>query len=386
LIVIAKLGNAEMLGQFALGLAITAPVLLLASLALRPIQATDAKSDLLFGDYVGLRLLTNGLALVAVAWIVLAAGYRQETALVILAVGAAKAIEAASDVFFGLLQRHERMDYISKSQLLKGPLSLAAMVLSIYWTGSILWGVISLASCWMIMLFGYDIPNGAKVLRTSGRGGLRPRWHLPALRRLVWLALPLGCTTMFVSISAAIPRYYIERYWGERELGIFAAMAYLMVAGSMVVNAVGQSASPRLAQYYAQRQAAAFWALVLKLMGIAALIAVGGIAMAVWFGPEVLALLYRPEYAQHAEVLVWVMVAAGISYIASCLGYGITATRAFGRLLLPYLGVAALTLAAAAWLIPSRGLIGGAWTLCLTAVASCAAPLFVFSTLDKKPV
>lgn len=63
LVVIAKLGSPEMVGQFTLGLAVTAPVMLFTSLHLRAVQATDAKQQYIFGDYLGLRLISTGLAL-----------------------------------------------------------------------------------------------------------------------------------------------------------------------------------------------------------------------------------------------------------------------------------------------------------------------------------
>ena len=51
LVVLAKLGTPEMLGQFALALAITAPVMMFAYLGLRNVLATDARSEYLFGHY-----------------------------------------------------------------------------------------------------------------------------------------------------------------------------------------------------------------------------------------------------------------------------------------------------------------------------------------------
>ena len=45
LIVLAKLGSPEMVGQFALGLAVTAPVIIFANLALRQIQSTDVRNE-----------------------------------------------------------------------------------------------------------------------------------------------------------------------------------------------------------------------------------------------------------------------------------------------------------------------------------------------------
>ena len=65
LVVLAKLGSPEIVGQFALGLAITAPVIMLTNLQLRAVQATDAKRAYSFGDYLGLRLAVTPLALLA---------------------------------------------------------------------------------------------------------------------------------------------------------------------------------------------------------------------------------------------------------------------------------------------------------------------------------
>jgi O-antigen/teichoic acid export membrane protein len=42
--------------------------------------------------------------------------------------------------------------------------------------------------------------------------------------------LPLGVVAALVLLNTNIPRYFIERYLGEWELGIFAALAYIMVA------------------------------------------------------------------------------------------------------------------------------------------------------------
>ena len=96
---LAKLGSPEMVGQFTLGLAVTAPVIMFTNLQLRGVQATDAKGDYVFSDYLGLRLIGTGLALLIIAGITFKAGYRWETSLVILAIALAKAFESISDVF-----------------------------------------------------------------------------------------------------------------------------------------------------------------------------------------------------------------------------------------------------------------------------------------------
>ncbi|MEI2580244.1 lipopolysaccharide biosynthesis protein [Scytonema sp. PRP1] len=390
LIVMAKLGNPEMVGQFTLGLAITAPVIMFTNLHLRSVQATDAKRQYLFGDYLGLRLISIGLALFLILGVTFAAGYRWQTSLIILVIGLAKAFEAISDVFYGLIQQHERMDRIAMSMMIKGPLSLLLLGLGVYLTNSALWGAVGLAVAWAIVLVSYDIHSGALMLnrlpRTlqseiSGTGylsmALRPRWHLETQRQLIWLSLPLGVVMMLISLNSNIPRYFIERYLGERELGFFAAIAYLMVAGGMVVNALGESVNARLAKYYAAGDSTAFRTLLFKLLLIGALLGGTGVLVALVAGRQILTLLYQPEYAEYADLFVWLMLATGINYVSSFLGYGMMAARYF-RIQIPiFASVTTISAMICFWLIPTLGLLGAAIALVVGAVLQAGISLGV---------
>ncbi|MDJ0737198.1 MAG: oligosaccharide flippase family protein [Nostocaceae cyanobacterium] len=364
LMVLAKLGTPEMLGQFTLGLAITAPIIMFTDLELRVVQATDAKKEYLFNDYLGLRLIGVGLALSIVAVITLTSGYGRETSLVILLLGMAKVFESMSDVFHGLLQQHERMDRIAISLMIKGPLSLLMLGTGVYISGSIIWGTLGLLLAWIGVFISYDIRNSALIFNQIPK----PRWHFPTLKKLVLLALPLGFVMMLISLNTNIPRYFIEQYLGERELGIFAAIAYLMVAGNMVVLALGESASPRLAKYYSEGNSIGFRKLLLKLVGMAVLLGSAIVVVALVTGREILTLLYRPEYGEYQNLFVWLMVAAGIGYVSSFLGYGITAARYF-RVQIPlFTIVTSISGVACFWLLPKFGLLGAAIALIIAAI------------------
>ncbi|MDJ0734638.1 MAG: oligosaccharide flippase family protein [Nostocaceae cyanobacterium] len=379
LVVLAKLGSPEMVGKFTLGLAITAPVIMFTNLQLRTVQATDAKQQYLFSDYLGLRLLSTSLGLVVIAVISLISGYAWKTSLIILLVGLAKAFESISDVFYGLIQQHERMDRMAMSLMIKGPLSLLFLGMGVYISGNLVWGVLGLVCAWAVVLVGYDIGSGIYILSSSNLQSRRlyPRWHLKTLSQLVWLALPMGFVMMLISLNTDIPRYIIAGYLGERELGIFAAIAYLMVAGNMIVNALGQSASPRLAKYYAAGNRVAFRTLLVKLVGVGAFLGGMAILLAMVAGRQILTLVYRPEYAQQANLFVWLMVAAGIGYVASFLGYGMTAARYF-RIQMPlFTAVTGTSALACLWLIPIWGLQGAAIALILAAIVQVGFSLGV---------
>ena len=366
LVVLAKLGSAEMMGQFALGFAVAAPVFLLANLSLREVLVTDARAEHLFGDYLALRLITTLGGLLVVAGIASLVSYSWQTRVAILLVGAIKAVEAVSDVLYGLMQKSERMDLIAGSIALRGVLSVLALAAAVHLLGSVLWGLALVSAVWALVLVAYDLPAGARVLETS----LGPRWVRNDLARLTRLTLPLGVTAMLLSLAAMIPRYFVEHYRGEQELGAFVAMTYFAVVGSTLVNAVGQSVSPRLARYYAAGDRAAVRRALAGLVGLGTILGCAGVVVAAAWGREFLALVYRPEYAEHVGAFTLIMAAAGIGYVASFLGYAMTSARLF-RVQLPlFAGVAATALVACASRVPAYGLVGAAQANIVTIAAN----------------
>lgn len=380
LVVLAKLGNPEMVGQFTLGIAVTAPVIMFTNLQLRVVQTTDAKHQYAFGDYLGLRLLSTTLALVIITGISFLGGYRWETSLVIFLIGLAKALESISDVFHGLLQQHEQMDRVALSMFIRGLLSLILLSLAVYITGSVVWGSIGLVIAWALVLICYDLNSGASILNLSldqlqNRQFIvfkslvlpQPHWHLETLRNLAWLAMPLGFMMMLFSLNTNIPRYLIEKYLGSQELGIFAAIAYLMMVGHQVVIALGESASPRLAKYYCAQDSKAFRQLIFKLIGIGAFLGCVGVVLATVAGKEILTILYSPEYALQSDLFVLLMVAATISYVSILLGYGMTAARYF-RIQIPLVASSAIiSVMVCFWLLPIMRLRGAAIALIVSA-------------------
>lgn len=390
LIVLVRLASTEIVGRYTLALAITAPVILLCNLQLRVVQAADVSGRYQLGDYLGLRLVTTTLALIVVAAIALSFGYSGEATSVILAVGIMKGFESVSDILFGLMQKQERMDRIAVSQMLRGALSVMALAVLLYLTGSLFRGVLAMATVWCGLLVMFDWRNAIRLVVSSGEpknmNSLQPRWDWRKLYALAKLGLPVGIASALISYNTAIPRYFLEAYHGEAALGIFAAIAYLPVVGSIVVEALGQSAIPRLARFYTQDQAA-YKRLLFRLVGVGTILGAAGVLVASLFGSELLTLLYQPEYARQANLLVWLMIAGGIVYLCSILGVALIAAGFLKAQLLIFIPLVVIDILAAWWLIPRYSEQGAAWTLLIGAaiwfLISSAVVLYVVSKKQK---
>jgi O-antigen/teichoic acid export membrane protein len=333
------------------------------------VQATDARRTYALETYLGLRLVGIGLALVAI--VVLASGYDAPSARVIVAVGLAKGVEAVSDVLFGRLQQGEDLRRIALSQMAKGVTSVVVVASVVVLTRDVAAAALALAGAWIVVLLAVDLP-AAKRLEST-----RPSFRLRPLASLAWLALPLGGVMGLNALMVSVPRYAVEDALGATALGHFAALAYLLVAVNQPMLALGAATSPRLARCFAHDRAA-YRRVTRQTLLLAVAFGVAAIAGATLLGGPVLAILYTPEYARHANVLVWLALAATAGMSASAFGYALTAARRFPQQLLVALAGVLVCALASHWLVPRYGLVGAAWAVLATELCrlSCLVALY----------
>jgi O-antigen/teichoic acid export membrane protein len=128
-----------------------------------------------------------------------------------------------------------------------------------------------------------------------------------------------------------------------------------------------------LARYYADGDQAAFDALLLRIVGLGGVLGATGVLLAMAAGHQVLTFLYRPEYARHADIFVWLMAAAGLQYTYVFLGTAVNAMRRF-TIQLPIQVLSLLvTLLLCLYLVKGHGLKGAAWAMLGTAAFEAAA-------------
>jgi O-antigen/teichoic acid export membrane protein len=356
---LAKLGGSEMLGQYALAVALVTPLVMLSHLNLRAVLATDVDGRQPFGDYLAVRLGVSGLSLVGIAILALASGHA-ELAAAILVTGLAQSSETVSDIYYGAMQRRDEMSLIARSMIARGLVSVCAFGLALYVFRDLVWALTAMAAGRVALLLAYDRPRGVAG-ESMARSGLRA--EVSILRA----AMPLGVMLLLVSLNTNLPRYAIERFLGVGELGAFAAVASFMTVGSTVVNALGQAATPRLARHFNRRESGQFLRLTFLLAAFVCALGVAGVVVAAVLGATILGAVYRPEYAARGSLLVAIMGAAIPSYIAAALGYAITAARAFDAQA-PLFCVVAASCGAASWLlVPRFGLRGAAVSLAIAA-------------------
>lgn len=359
LVAIIKMGSPATAGEFILALALTAPIVLFTNLQLRQLQAADSQSAHSFAAYTVLRLTTACIALVAAIAIASLAGWPRTTVYVVAAVALFKTIESFSDLTYGLFQQNERMDYIARSLMLRGPTAAFVFGLAFSLTRSLTWACLAVGAAWLVIFLANDWRK-AQSIASSGVDRANScealRWSWRELLAIARSGLPLGMIASLWTLNANLPRFFIEQRFGPRELGIFGALAYVHVAGTTFIGAVGQAAIPRLARHFAAGELAAFRHLLTRALLTAAVVGLMLVTIAVLFGRTLLAVLYSWEYSEYAGLFALQMLASCCAYVVSVLECALTSTGCFDSQFLVVVTTTALTAVSTYLTLPVLGL------------------------------
>ena len=86
--------------------------------------------------------------------------------MVISVVGLVRVLEGEIDIFYGLFQTVERMEYIARSMMIRGPLSVALFTLGMFLTDRLAAGVLGWLLATLILFLIHDLRLGRKIAPT----------------------------------------------------------------------------------------------------------------------------------------------------------------------------------------------------------------------------
>jgi len=309
-------------GLLMLAMSLTNMMFAISTFGIRTYQVSDLENRFSSTVYVTTRLLTGAGALVlCILYSVLMPGYTvQEQACIILYM-VFKLSESQVDVLQAIQQRSYRMDYIFRSFVLRGILSLVGFCGTLYLTQSVLWAVAVMAALTLGVVWLVDMPTS----RRQEPFTFRPQWRdSGALLRQCW---PLMLTSFLANALAAIPRTVLENLKGSEALGIYGAVATpAVLVQTMCLLIYSPLVSP-ISEAYISKDRRAYAGLVIK-SAAAVVVAVACMVLgASLLGEWGLNLLYGEEILAHAYLLLPVIGATSLIAVCWYLDMLLTITR-----------------------------------------------------------
>lgn len=353
IIALARLTSPESLGHFTYALAITGPVIIFFQLNMRAYMATDAVESFRFSDYLATRVVSLAAAITLILIATLQHATSPAASALIVLVGLYKSAEAVSDVYYGVLQKNERLGPVALSVAVRGIAALLVMVLAVILFDSIIVGAAGILTAWVLLLTLYDRPMAVSMTSPDEGTTASRMW------RLARACFPMGLVLTLMSLRVNIPVYFIRNEMGTESVGYYSAVSYFLTAGALISGSLAQTTSPRLARLLHAGDTEGFVRLLYKLLVGATVVGLSGVLVAALFGDSILAIFYGASYARLDSLLVVIMLAASANYLAQLLGMSLTVARLLWFQLFSNGAAVLMVFLVAFHLVPSHGLVGG---------------------------
>lgn len=377
-VLVMRLQGYEDAGIFSLAMSATNILYAVAVYGMRNYQVSDVDRRYSAGEYQKSRLITGAFALTLFALFLGFAGYSQRQTLCMAVYGLFRIGEAACDVFAGEYQLRGRMDCLGISQLLRAAVMLTVFTLTLYLTQALAAAIMAMTLAVFMAICLYDVPRIRRPEKAEPPRGSRGVWSLLAV------CAPLAVCSLLTNSIASVPRFFLERYLGSAELGIYAAIA----APTLIVQAAASYVFVPMLTVFADAHAAGdkktfqrALGRCLALVGLMAAVSLpGGKLLGAW-GLRLLYGASRSNIAEYTFLLLPLIVCTLLTALLWLVNGVLTVLRDF-RVLIAGNGLAvALSIAGSVLLIPRFGLQGG--SLALIAALFVSVLLLLLRLLHK---
>ena len=276
-------------------------------------QISDVHGENSTGEYLGFRALT-GCAAVILTMVYAAMTCRPNALLAIFLYAVFKLAGLMIDVLHASDQQNHRMDYIGKSLIMQGIISLGFFVIAFGLSGNLELALLLMAAGTVAVGVLYDYPHTRSLVIIK-----------PGITREKALHLLVRCAPVVVagiasSAAPSIPRQYLSATMGDSALGIYASVAAPVAVIQMGASYIYNPLLGYLSESFAKGDRQGFLRLMaLTFGGIAVVGAVCAIGLE-FFGGPLLSLVYGDDIVKYLyllQPLVFCAIVTGVTWFVN---------------------------------------------------------------------
>lgn len=376
LVIIANLLTPEDVGAYSLALAVGAPITLFANMKMRSLFITEDKNN--FNEYMYVRNLISGLSFVVL--IIIAISIFPDHFYIVVLVGLLKIFDLQSDMYYAVPHKKENLDLVGKLMISKHFITLVGFILALYVTRSLILAIIIQLILQVLFLIFHEKLKIEKEYKIVKRNISKQ-----SVRMIIKIGLPLGFVQMIVSFNTSFPRYILEFFESTAVLGYFSAIAYILVIGNLLMNAISQIFLPYLSSLFKKQSYALFRKHVFINLSVLS-ITLGSVLIitSLIFGEEILVLIYGTEYGNYADILVLMSFALAINCLNWNFDIALLAMRYLSIQFKISVVILVITVVFSFVFIKEFGIYGASFTIIITSLAQLILRIyFVNKKINK---
>lgn len=295
-IAVTRIAGYSEAGIFSLGMSLSNMFYCVAIYGVRNYQVSDIKDKYSAKTYIISRYITCLISFFVFILFVVINQYNIHTFIAITLYMVFKLTEALVDVYHGIDQKCWRMDIVGKSFIMRSGITFLSFVVSLYFTKSLSLSILLMGIGSLLVVLLYDKKRSLQLIMSTNEA-----CDINKVKALLIECIPLVIYLFLSTAIGSIPRFFLEKYYGNEILGIFASVAtpavIVQVASSYVFNPM----ITLFAEKLEQKEQSGFLKLFFKCLlgiGIISIIALLGAALlkdwglSLLFGESILGYTY----------------------------------------------------------------------------------------------
>jgi O-antigen/teichoic acid export membrane protein len=376
-ILIARLRGPADAGIYALALAITAPVFIVAGLGMRSVFLT-LRSPISVSNYERLRALTVAGAVIAT--IVATSIVSPEISVTVAAVSGYKALDALNDLYGAVLQRAMRASATVTTSIAVS--AAQALTLAVALLADVPTALALLISTIVSALITVSVVRGKAISAANDAGTpvldgqVRRPW-----REIMRAGFPTGVSFGLVTLLSTMPQYFLGATSGASAVGRYAILLYLVVAVEMVLNALSQSWIPYGRHLEAEGRLSVIAILAVAVKWTLITLPLGGASMvAAYF---VLPAVLGPAYVLALPEVLPLTLAMVVTPFVFATTTSLSIQNKYRWSLVASAATVFLGVLIGWWLVGQYGLEGGLWTYAICLVLRALTGLGIMAATER---
>ena len=320
----------------------------------RPYQTTDVSHRFEFGTYHATRVITVLLMVVGIVGYTLLQGRPMSEALAIMLIASFRLFDAYEDVFLGEFQRSGRLDVAGKANFFRALTTTLVFCVVFVFTKNLLVSAAWTILLSLIVMLLLILPPARAMFQ------VRPIFNWSQIRSLLTVCFPLFLGAFLSMYLANAPRYSIDRYLTDYELGVFAILVMPAVTINLLSLVLFRPLLTRMANLWAEGDGSGFRRLVVR--GLVSVAAASALVFVVTYfiGVPLLGLLYGTDLSAYKLELMVLVVSGAFNATSVVLYYALTTVRKQNLVFIGYLFASVSVFILSSMLVQSMELLGAA--------------------------
>ena len=321
-ILIVKLSGYADAGVLGVAMSATAAPAIVGLFNMRSYQVSDMRGEYSDNVYIRSRMFTNLLSFLICLIVVVCRGYDLEKTAVVLVFMLFKVIEGFADVYYGIDQKMERLDYAGISMAIRGIGSLGFFILGVTLGKSLILGVLLMSVFSLAVVVVYDRSKVRSLSETVRTRQPKQKWS--QVKRLLWTCFPLAVVAFLNNLSINQPKLYLEDCFGETIMGFYNSVSSPTVVIQLAATTVFAPLVPLLTIEFEKHHKKEFLGILKKFMVLVAgltVLCLGAVKLfeVTGFLKWILVTLFNAEIAPYTELFFPVVIISILIAVNACL-------------------------------------------------------------------